>query len=259
MPVLSEIRYSREATVAAVTGYFDFLAKMYLNEADILRPPEGGWPEIMPQRLKGLGKTDEVTLLLRHLPYIRPNYAISGPDAGPCGVQFYCWLDPIRSLDLTGQESQDSEEEFDTMKFMTEGGHRDVIPSHVVGLTSSEDLEDLFMLDTQLGVIYWLECPGRIWHHPTRERIEDDAYDYAAEDEADWRNYPAFAIADFFELLKDQFRQLDVIPISPSRVLDPTLQAIYREHSWPDLDRYQKEECLKAVGAMARERYPISL
>jgi hypothetical protein len=42
MPWLSEIRYSREATVAAVSGYFDFLASMYLDEEAILRPPAEG-------------------------------------------------------------------------------------------------------------------------------------------------------------------------------------------------------------------------
>jgi hypothetical protein len=34
------------------------------------------------------------------------------------------------------------------------------------------------------------------------------------------------------------------------------LQEIYREHGWPDLDRYRKRECLEAVQEALEERYP---
>lgn len=264
MPQRSEVSYSREATVAAVSDYFNFLAKMYLNESNILRPPEGGWPEITPERLKGLGKTDEVVLLLRHLPYLGDLPDRSAVDAGPSGCRFYSWLESIRRLDRPGVDPDD---EFEGMKIMTEpdpyseGG---LVAPHVVGLISTKD--DLFMLDTQLGVIYWLECPGTIRHNPSREPILDDSYDYApSEGEAEW---PAWAVADFFELLKDHFRQLRTVPISPITVYDlenlrpppkvaeamPLVQAIYREHGWPDLNRYRKEECLQAVQAMLKER-----
>ena len=46
MPWLREVSYSREATVAAVQDYFDFLASTYISKSAILRPPEGGWPNI---------------------------------------------------------------------------------------------------------------------------------------------------------------------------------------------------------------------
>ncbi|KAL2020518.1 hypothetical protein VTK56DRAFT_8318 [Thermocarpiscus australiensis] len=188
MPQLSEVSYSHKATVAAVSAYFDFLAKMYLNESDILRPPEGGWPKITPDRLKGLGKTDEVVLLLRHLPYLR-----DFPDNG-------------LAIDAS--------------------------PSNTIR------------------------------YNPTRKPILDDLYNYApSEGKAEWRANPAWAVADFFELLKDHFRQLRTVPVSPSTVYDlenfhlhpkvagamPLVQALYREYGWPDLDRYCKEECLQAV------------
>lgn len=61
-----------------------------------------------------------------------------------------------------------------------------------------------------LGVVYWLNCPGDIRYLPTAsvEPISNDAYEYVPEDEADWLNEPAWAITDFFEILKDCFRQL---------------------------------------------------
>ena len=264
MPELSEIRYSREATIAAVRGYYEFLAKMYLDESDIQRPPDGGWPEITPDRLSGLGKTDEVIMLLRYLPYLRPTIdGCKSVDAGPYGCRFYSWIDHIRSLDRPGA---DVEDELEELKIMTEDSNLGPVPAHVVGLISTKD--NLFMLDTELGVVYWLSCPGRIRWGPTRERILDDAYDYAAEEEADWRAEPAWAVADFFELLKDQFRQLWAIPLSPSIVYDfdmslreqvkdalPLVQAIYREHGWPDVDRFRKQECLEACLAALKERY----
>ncbi|KAK4233273.1 hypothetical protein C8A03DRAFT_39031 [Achaetomium macrosporum] len=80
---------------------------------------------------------------------------------------------------------------------------------------------------------------------------------------ADWRSGSvAWAIPDFFELLKDLFRQLFYIPISPRKVYFARttgrmrmVAAIYRAHGWPDLERYRKQDCLKAVQALMEERY----
>jgi hypothetical protein len=267
MPRLSEISYFHEAAVAAISDYFDFLAKMYLDESAILRPPAGGWPEITPDRLGDLGKTDEVVMLLRHIPYLRPgidNWK-SEAEAGPSGVRFYSWIEHIRSV---ARPDAHPNEKIEDAKYMTEPidyMEEGLIPSHVVGLISTK--QDLWLLDTQLGVVYWYTCPFWLSVRPTRERIQDDPFEYAPEDQADWRNEPAWAIADFFELLKDQFRRLSSIPLSPTLVLDPEgveprmggalslAQEVYREHGWPDLDRYRKEECLRAVRERLLERY----
>jgi hypothetical protein len=268
MPRLSEISYSHEAAVAAITDYFDFLAKMYLDESAIFRPPEGGWPEITPDRLSDLGKTDEVIMLLRHIPYLRGGMAEqwkSEAEAGPSGVRFYHWLDDARDLDRPDlpDRLKDAKYMTEPIEYMEQG----LIPPHVVGLISTK--QDLWLLDTQLGVVYWYTCPFWISFQPTRERIQDDPFEYAPEDQSDWRNEPAWAIADFFEMLKDSFRRLSSIPLSPTLVLDPEgvtddpqvqeglslAQAVYREHGWPDLDRYGKEECLKAVRERLQERY----
>ena len=34
------------------------------------------------------------------------------------------------------------------------------------------------------------------------------------------------------------------------------LQGIYREHGWPDLEKYRKEDCIKAVEEALAEQYP---
>ncbi|KAL2147656.1 hypothetical protein VTI28DRAFT_8110 [Corynascus sepedonium] len=271
MPYLSDVKYSRATTVAAITGYFGFLGKMYLNESDILRPPEGGWPGITHDRFKDLGKTDEVISLLRHIPYLRPvDHDFESVDAGPCRVRFFSWLQNAWLLfDMPGLVPvEDLEGAFEDMKIMTEEPDYGFFPPHVVGLIRSK--HDAFILDTQLGVVYWLNCPGEIRHSPTAgvECILDDAYEYAPEDEADWRSEPAWAITDFFEVLKNCFRQLWVIPVSPSILIDmgtyldaenrgvlSLLQAVYHEHGWPEIDRYRKEDCLQAVCVLLMERY----
>lgn len=44
MPWLSEVSYSRDATVKVIREYYGFLVKMYLKESVILEPPDGGGP-----------------------------------------------------------------------------------------------------------------------------------------------------------------------------------------------------------------------
>jgi hypothetical protein len=87
------------------------------------------------------------------------------------------------------------------------------VPSHVVSLTLGNRETPAFLLDTQLGVVYWVECPPEVcFPINTREQILDDPDHYASEGE-DWRGCDAWAVADFFEVLKDQFRLLNFYPV----------------------------------------------
>lgn len=265
MPQLSEIGYSRDACVAAVRDYYGFLTKMYLDESDVIEPPEGGWPTITTDNLQSLGKTDEVISLLRHLPYIRtPDSGEKAQGAPWC--TFADWQEDSRNI-LLGLTSGE------TLKICSEDPsfYKD-IPPHVVGLTSGGLHNPVFLLDTELGTVLWPECPGEVRYKPSREPVEDDPYDYAPDNEAEWRaDAPAWAVADFFEILKDQFRGLHFVPMCSWLVVDvytglafgtdgmvPMLQDVYREHGWPDLERYRKRECLQAVQAALEERYPDS-
>jgi hypothetical protein len=36
----------------------------------------------------------------------------------------------------------------------------------------------------------------------------------------------------------------------------PMLQEIYREHGWPKLEQFQKEDCRKAIREAMEEHYP---
>ncbi|PVH81337.1 hypothetical protein DL98DRAFT_624756 [Cadophora sp. DSE1049] len=223
MPELSDITYSGDATVAAFCDYYQFLTKMYLKESDPIEPPKGGWPMITPTVLAGLEKDEKVIDLLRHLPYMRCSCDESS-DAAPWAKM----MDWQHVCDIISAGKHDTSAE--VYKFLAEGEYQDKIPSTVVGLLDTGPDVECFFLDTDQGTIYWPEC------------------------------HIQYAIPNFFELLKNQFRDLQFIPISTEKVILnyerarageegmlPMLQAIYREHGWPDLDSYRKEECLKAV------------
>jgi hypothetical protein len=263
MPELADLSYSHDACVAAVRDYITFLTDMYLDESVAMEPPPGGWPEMTPKLMQKLGKNEDVIALLRHLPYIRTTG--DDPQVAPdtCLVD---WRDHIGLL-----LNNDISDPHDTLA-MTEGYcWTSYVPSQVVGLTNGREDSEIWLLDTQLGVIYWPECPGdfiegTVWEE---RRVQDDPYEWAPEKEAEWRADNAWSIADFFEMLKYQFRELRFIPITSQDVTDvwintrpdrdglrPMVQDIYRKHGWPDLERYNKQECQRAIRAALEEHYP---
>ncbi|KAK7947836.1 uncharacterized protein PG986_008722 [Apiospora aurea] len=99
------------------------------------------------------------------------------------------------------------------MLLATDGDEWEHVPPHVVGLALEARRSFSFNLDTALGAIYW--------------PVLDDAVDYATEEVLGWRrDGPAWAVTDFFEQLKGEFRQLNFVPVGPRRVDDD-----YANHS----------------------------
>lgn len=272
MPDLEDIVYSREATVAAVSSFYTFLTKMYLPESKLVYPPPGGWPDIVNASqdiLQSFGKSEEVVDLLAHLPYINsPANWNDDADAAPENI-FAFWPDLFHMFTThpitTGR----------MLRVMTEGSKfADIAPPHVVGLTYGARDGTVMILDTKLGIVHWDECPFEI-ELPNAESVvrydPDEEDDCMPQEEVDWRyGAPAWAIPDFFELLKKLFLELHWVPLSGYTVrstLGETesvgeegmlamLQGIYREHGWPDLDAYRKTECLQAVRNAMIQRYP---
>lgn len=256
MPALQDIEWDRAECVAAVRDFYHFLVKMYLRESDVIEPPAGGWPHINPVNLRSIRKAKRVIGLLRHLPYLRHAADSMNEVQGASDTFFADWK--------TAMENTNTAYKF---RRNTEGG-LDVRSPYLVGLTSGREESSIFMLDTRLAVVYWVECDGAIRDEPTYETIEDDAYGYAHPDEAGWRaDSGAWTVTDFFETLKDQFRELKFVPVSRHRVYDvythgmpegmlEMVQSIYREHGWPDLEQYRKTECLQAIRKALHENYP---
>ncbi|KAK3303764.1 uncharacterized protein B0T15DRAFT_569234 [Chaetomium strumarium] len=262
-----DISYSRETTIAAVADFYTFLTKMYLDESQVAYPPAGGWPEIVnadPAVLRSFGKSDEVLALLARLPYIQYPSGLWDHAAEPTpGHVFINWPDLLSIRD------PNDEDPGRTLRLYTEGDFYDIYPPHRASY--------VFLLDTKLGIIHWGNCSTRIengeWTVNMIDKIdvEEEAQE-RSEEEADWRSSaPAWAIQDFFEVLKDQFRKLHWVPISHYSVRNVAegeyhgedgmmamLLDIYRRHGWPDLTVYRKEDCIVNVLKAMKEKYPGS-
>ena len=103
--------------------------------------------------------------------------------------------------------------------------------------------------------------------------VEDDPYDWVddgliPEDQVEWRaGSGIWEIGDFFEMLKANLKTLNFVPFRPDMVQaawygrtaedQETLegvQKIYKDHGWPDLARYRKDDCLAAIDAFLKTR-----
>jgi len=281
-----EICYSRQDTIAAVTEFYEFLKKLYLNDSDVIYPPPGGWPSITnadPTVLELLGKSDEVLALIAHLPYIRLYEGWDdGPEAMP-DCHFADWHEMIGDLSnrVNDPHPPSITTSVESLRIRTEGSFHKLALPHVIGLTAGGD-EDapVIIIDTKLGVVLWEQytMPSEFVDEYGAEGAPHDYPDPdedMPEEEVDLRvDAGSWEITTFLKILQRQFTKLRWIPTSHytlrSENLDENpggkedgmtalLQSIYRQHGWPDdLDRYQKDECLEAVNEALQEHFPDS-
>ncbi|KAH0359425.1 DSBA oxidoreductase, partial [Aureobasidium melanogenum] len=207
--------YSREATIAAFYDYYKFLTKMFLPYDFVQKPPAEGWPSITKEKLQRLGKNNEVFELIRRLPYI--------PDE----VMMFSYAPVAHWPSLLEQETF-SQEDVEDIRIMTEGLDWPDIPSSAFGLTCGGRNSDQFILDTQFGIVYWLDTPD-LKYNPIREPFLDREVlkMCTLENEHLWRSNTAWAISDFFEVLKNEFKILKAVPIN---------RWIYDIEEWFDRD-----------------------
>ena len=262
-----EVVYSREEAVRAVQDFIAFATKMYLDETAYESPPSTGWPSITPESMRHFGKTDEVIELLRHLPYPSDE----DPDKRPQVMSALSYA--AFQLDDFGQSAR-------TLRMATEGMIFEHVPAHVVGLAMRQRNDHGVLLDTKLGVVYWHEAATEFkWFSPFPvimglADLEDDSEGEGegaiSPDERAWRECETvWSIPDFFATLKDNFKELHFVPMSRRRVVDgwygpdecgqdavEMVKGIYRAYGWPDLERYRKEDCLKAIYTALSENFP---
>lgn len=261
--------YSESGTIAAIRTYFQFLTKLYLPAAAIKDPTPTGWPEITREAFAALDKDDTVVSLLAHLPYLsKEGCDFQDSDeievAGSC--QFADWR--LQIPPSGDRNAQDTRRE---VGLVTEGHLWDKVPSHVFGLTTGGRDKSIMLLDTRRNVIYWIDAPDDLVEHyegrsdelgPTKVRMGDEAWEFAAD-------APMWSIEGFFEMLKEEFRAMRMIPVRNCQVLDiytqyigieelvPTVQAVFRAHGWPeDADGFDKDACLAEVERVVEESFP---
>lgn len=268
MPVLDEVSYSEIVAVSAISGFYEFLTKMYMDKEAVEWPPIGGWPAMTKNAFGSMEKSERVISLLRQLPYMtHTSDGLQYPQGLP-ESPFFNWKDSIKD-----DRPLNSERAFGikilTECFMCDVTMCDITTPDLVGLLEGgKDENYVILLDTKYGVVYWPECPDEIQEETDLEQVQDDYEAWESEKEADWRSTtPVWTIPDFFALLRDQFEQLCFIPVNSRQVINTweysddvgmqnMLQEIYREHRWPDLENYRKEECIEAVKEALAEQYP---
>lgn len=259
---IPEIRYSRDETVAAVCDLIDFASKMYLDKLVYEFPPSTGWASITPDSMRFFGKTDVVVDLLRHLPYPFDK----NPDRRPQLMPALSFA-PFQ-LKAYGQSPE-------TLRMITEGIIWEDVPSHVMSLAMRPCNDHGVLLDTNLGVVFWRDAAAEFkWlsPFPTLEFDNDSDNDISPR-EKQWRECDmVWSIPDFFATLKHHLKELNFVTMSPRRVVDgfhspdshdqeavDVVKGIYRAHGWPDLERYRKEDCLKAIHTALCENFPDDL
>ncbi|KAL2066091.1 hypothetical protein VTL71DRAFT_2162 [Oculimacula yallundae] len=246
--------YDPEAIKTALSGYYKALSKLpYVEESDVVSPPDDGWPHITVSKFSPLGKDESVIELLRNLPYLRnpgkeKGYAIafgtfvinysSNPFTQPLNVEEAKSMSP----DLYWEEKK--------------------IKPWVVPLTMSEDnvWGDWWLLDTTDGTV-------TAWaHNDTLEPVAD----YEFGDPRAWRNTcgETQLLEELLNKWREKFESLHWVAFT-----DPTgrekvwtdeeiprdhdteqceqLQKIIRDHGWPS--DFRREECKEALQAWGEE------
>lgn len=141
----------------------------------------------------------------------------------------------------------------------------------IIGLLEGGRDSPLILLDTKYGIVYCPEYDNHIRYETRQEQIQDDSDAWATQEETNWCcDALAWTITDFFAIIREQFEQLRFLPVNSRQVtttytgysysddgeLEPMLQGIYREHGWPSLEHYRKEECIQALERVMEEQYP---
>jgi hypothetical protein len=107
---------------------------------------------------------------------------------------------------------------------------------------------------------------GDVEHEDDHE-YEDD------EDDDEIKRGPCWPVRHFFEMLKNQFRQLNFIPKDKHEVVDiwtsmtsqdepipegfkELLQSTYRKHGWPEITNYCKDDCLAELKREMDDKFP---
>jgi hypothetical protein len=140
------LQYNREAIVASITDFFEFMIKLpHIKPTDLLYPPPGGWSSITQSNFAPLQKSNEVIELLKHLPYLK-----TSPNQVRGDESIVAW--DTKPIDYREERFQPGKIE-EGVKIVEPS--RDEFPNWVVPLTRGVDLYGIWlMLDTTDGMIY---------------------------------------------------------------------------------------------------------
>lgn len=153
-----EFHFDRDEFVSELTSYYDLLARMYMPESKIKRPPKDGWPQLSPQKLAFMGKDDNVLYILRHIPYIERNhYEEKYQIYRGCVAVDYTGSCVASQIDIAEQGDEPDDCEWNEIGMEEEC----IFPSDVVWIGKSLGLYGNWMiLDTRRGTITLMNIMG---------------------------------------------------------------------------------------------------
>jgi hypothetical protein len=224
----------------------------------ILHPPASGWSDtrISTSALRLTGRNSTVITLLKHLPYLSPKLQIWSDETCPIS-----YLDQNHDVEVVARELARGRKWGALCPFMPFDEETDV-PGGMVCLTEG-DGGSWWMVDTDAGVVYpyaW----GEYWDYEVDESLLVTA---------PWLRYKAVGIEAFFDRLQEGLLGLEVVAL-PGFVRErkggvkdkiehevcpagypegKSAKNVFLEHGWPDLARFRREECVRAVNR-ARSR-----
>ncbi|KAI8186771.1 hypothetical protein K4K58_002470 [Colletotrichum sp. SAR11_239] len=262
--------YSHDAAVAAITSYYELVARLQWDETSLAYPPPDGWPQITRESFASLGVTDAVIDVLRHIPYITDDsIEILENTHARCFIDsFLC--DMIREdSEKQRSESQDLKE-LEEHNISDTGADEDGFPPGMILLAIGEEYGFKVYLDTTYGLIIltmnggeFPRCEPRFegdvvnpyvdWDaEDARERrkfenlgnIDDEEEDIFGDN--DWKRSgksEAFRIETFFDLCKEQWRRMNLMPR-----LECSGRLAMLLHPKPCSDEAVRQQILKNAG-----------
>ena len=226
--------YSVEEFVAIFTEFYQFLAKLHYDPANLKFPPPGGWPQLPPEHV-GTWKEDFALDVIRHLPYFAWGSPATQLDYKSHLVDYSYGPRFFDGVDWR-DEDMDDEEPFNTgMCFVIAEGHESGGQQWVLDVEHGVITVDSLRCDTngpfdlreffegimdKYRKLELISSPGRVTLDGSRvaeraERIKEE--EVMAE--------------------KRWFRDADVDL--------QFLKQVYRDHGWPD--SFRREECREYI------------
>ena len=220
----------RDELVSELTSFYEFLVGLHLPADVLKRPPPGGWPGITQERLGFLNKDDDVIDVLRHIPYITRD-------------------DHLERIEI----------------------HRELVCNDYTGAyfetsgikyrnaTISEPLSDDSVDSSIATLARPPESDGYFLTYNTAEHTVD------MFDEVVGKSEYFGGVKEFFEMLKNEYRELSAVPVKLDRVILASdnkhrdfaqLQALYRRYGWPMeplREESAKKDCLREADDLAEK------
>ncbi|KAE9581548.1 hypothetical protein CGCF415_v010341 [Colletotrichum fructicola] len=257
--------YDRDVIVAGLTKYFETLTQMAFFPASLIQyPPGGRWGDdtfLPADSTRLLGFNERVIDLLQHLPYLDVDETHEDnrwPVIGRSEPQRYLGDNPELNENLTADKATPGQlcahGLFPFAEKMPDG----LVPIAGGGGEGS-DSGEWWIIDTDAGNV--------IVYDVGNKQVQD------APNDQPWLWTPPRPAGPFFEALVDSLHSLDLVPLprpdtedaeyypevwgairegkeEEDEVADSGIEDardIYRDHGWPNLARFRRQECYDAL------------